>query len=277
MASSAFAQDLPPSKALPTGWSEVNLQGGSGITARMLAQTGGRTDGWMKTGVMLRQDTTPGSPMATINQATGQGGAETLFRTDPDAACLQAGPFGHGVPQWLRVQRQGQKYQLLLSDDGKQWQLIKEMTLSIAATKPVLAGLDGSTAAGGNLVPGVATFDNVTVDNSIVAPPPALGPVAAIPSAGAVLLTYGTALNAVGYNIYRRAATDTPDKAMLVNAQPTPYAWFIDDNGGRPDQRDRAGLPGEGGAPRFHRQDDRRRDLAVGSRFAAGPDPGWVV
>jgi hypothetical protein len=180
MASSASADVLPPSTALPAAWSEVNLTNGSGnlslsgpatdpktvwtmtvngddiqgtndrgyfvytplkgdggITARILSQTGGRTDGWMKTGVMLRENTSDGSAMATINQATAQNGTETLFRTeqDGDASKNEAGIFGHAVPEWLRVQRQGQKYQLLLSDDGKQWRIIKEMTLSIDACR----------------------------------------------------------------------------------------------------------------------------------------------
>jgi hypothetical protein len=211
----AFADDLPPSTALPTGWHEVNLNGGSGnlslsgpvtdlktvwsmnvngddiqgtndrgyfvyttlkgdggITARILAQTGGRLDGWMKTGVMLRENDTEGAAMATINQATAQNGTETLFRPeqDGDASQNEAGIFGHAAPEWMRVQRQGQKYQLLLSDDGKQWRLVKEMTLSIDASKPILAGLDGSTAAGGNFLPGTATFDNVSVSSEVVAP-----------------------------------------------------------------------------------------------------------
>jgi len=46
-------------------------------------------------------------------------------------------------------------------------------------------------------------------------------------------VSYGEASGAVVYNLYRRAATDTPDKAVLVNAMPNPYTWFIDDNGGK--------------------------------------------
>src|SRR6266536_3126537 len=125
MTSSASADELPASKTLPAGWSEVNLTDGSGnlslsgpvtdpktvwtmnvngddiqgtadrgyfvyttlpgdgaITARILAQTGGRTYGWMKTGGMIRENDTPGAAMATINQATGQNGTETLFRLE---------------------------------------------------------------------------------------------------------------------------------------------------------------------------------------------------
>jgi regulation of enolase protein 1 (concanavalin A-like superfamily) len=217
----------------------TTLPGDGAITARILSQTGGRSDGWMKTGVMIRENDTPSAAMATINQATGQNGTETLFRLeqDGDASKNQAGIFGHGVPQWLRAQRQGQKYQLLLSDDGQQWQVIKEQNLSIDAGKPVLVGLDGSTAAGGGFLPGTATFDNLSISSDVIAPPPPLGPVEVIPGSGAVLLTYGTAANAVGYNIYRRQATETADKAVLLKAEAspysTPYSWFIDDNQGK--------------------------------------------
>jgi hypothetical protein len=122
---------------------------------------------------------------------------------------------------------------LLLSDDGQQWRLVKELTLGIDPTKPILAGLDGSTAAGGNFLPGTATFDNVSVTSDVIVPPPGLS-LEATPGSGQVLLTYSTALNAVGYHIYRRLATDAPAKAALVNtAKLTPYAWFIDDNGGQ--------------------------------------------
>jgi len=95
-------------------------------------------------------------------------------------------------------------------------------------TKPILAGLCVTSHMDGSLA--TATFDNVTVDNTVIAVPP---PATAIPDAGAVLLLYTPIPNAVGYNIYRRAATDTPDKAVLVNSTPTPYSWFIDDNGGK--------------------------------------------
>lgn len=55
----------------------------------------------------------------------------------------------------------------------------------------------------------------------------------ALPGPGQVLLTFGEVPNAVGYNIYRRTPDQTPDKAMLVNAQPDPYGWFIDDGAGK--------------------------------------------
>jgi hypothetical protein len=50
------------------------------------------------------------------------------------------------------------------------------------------------------------------------------------PGDGAVLVTFGGVLNAAGYNVYRFAKGTAP---VLVNAQPTPYAWLIDDGGGK--------------------------------------------
>lgn len=52
------------------------------------------------------------------------------------------------------------------------------------------------------------------------------------PGPGAVLITYSTALNATGYNVYRRGANETADQAVLVNSTPSPYTWVIDDNKG---------------------------------------------
>jgi hypothetical protein len=57
--------------------------------------------------------------------------------------------------------------------------------------------------------------------------------VQALPGTGAVLITYSTALNATGYNVYRRQASQAADQAVKVNAQPTPYTWMVDDNQGQ--------------------------------------------
>lgn len=62
--------------------------------------------------------------------------------------------------------------------------------------------------------------------------------VVALPNNGAVLVTWGNVLNAVGYNIYRRTLDVERDKATLLNPQqPYPLSWLIDlgpDNRGLP-------------------------------------------
>lgn len=57
--------------------------------------------------------------------------------------------------------------------------------------------------------------------------------VQAFPGTGAVLVTFSTAQNATGYNVYRRPHEEAADKAVKVNAQPTPYTWLIDDGQGQ--------------------------------------------
>jgi regulation of enolase protein 1 (concanavalin A-like superfamily) len=214
----------------------TTLMGDGGITARVLSQTPGDPS-WTKTGVMLRESDAAGSRMATFN-FTSANGSEVGYRTDTDGSWSGiAGGAGQGRsslaagPIWLRVQHKGTDFQVLLSDDGKNWTFIDHTTIAMDLTKPILAGLDVTSHMDGSLA--TATYDTVTVDNNVIVPPPVLGPVEVTLAPTAVLLTYADVPNAVGYNIYRRAATDTPDKAVLVNAQPDPYSWFIDDNGGK--------------------------------------------
>jgi len=51
------------------------------------------------------------------------------------------------------------------------------------------------------------------------------------PADGRVLVSISGVLNAVGYNVYSHS--DPNAKPVLVNAQPTPYTWLIDDGGGK--------------------------------------------
>ena len=214
----------------------TTLTGDGGITARVLSQTPGDPS-WTKTGVMLRESDDASAPMATFN-FTSANGSEVGYRTAAGGAWSGiAGGAGQGRtslaagPIWLRVQHKGTDFQVLLSDDGKNWQFIDHTTIAMDLTKPILAGLDVTSHMDGSLA--TATYDNVTVDNNVIVPPPPFGPVQVTLAPTAVLLTYAGVPNAVGYNIYRRASTDTPDKAVLVNAQPDPYSWFIDDDGGK--------------------------------------------
>jgi len=131
-------------------------------------------------------------------------------------------------PIWLRAQHKGKDFQVLYSNDGQGWHLGGEASIAMDLTKPILAGLCVTSHMDGSLAS--ATFDNVSVDNNVIQILPGIQ---VFPGQGTVLLSYGGAAGAVGYNIYRRAATDTPDKAVKVNDTPTPFTWFTDDNGGK--------------------------------------------
>jgi hypothetical protein len=212
----------------------TELQGDGGITARILTQTGGHSDGWARTGTMLRENLEPGARCAFMAYTNGNA-FRPGWRVAPEEAPTDDGLGSQGRkldggPIWIRTQRKGQIYQNLLSDDGKNWQLIGSKVVPIDAGKPILAGLC-ATMHGGE-VPVVATFDNVSVSAEVITPIPAPGRVQAFPGTGAVLITYGTVPDAVGYNIYRREPSQKSTDAVKVNAQPTANGWFIDDSGG---------------------------------------------
>jgi len=216
------------------------LTGDGGITARLLSQTPADAS-WTKTGVMLRESNAAGSRMATF-MFTPANGSEVGYRMETDnswSGFLGDNGAGqgrrsiNGLPLWLRVQHKGTDFQVLFSDNGQTWRLVDHTTISMDVTKPILAGLS-VTGHNGNGDLATATFDNVSVDNNIVpGAPQGPGGLIATPSNGAVLLTYNGAPNAVGYNVYRRAAANINDPLVLVNAAPSPYTWVIDDGAGK--------------------------------------------
>jgi hypothetical protein len=212
----------------------TELPGDGGITAQLLTQTGGHTDGWARTGTMLRENLEPGSRCAFIGYTNGNafqpGWRVTPEETPTDDGLGSQGRTLEDGPIWVRTQRKGQLYQHLLSDDGKSWRLVGSKAVPIEAGKAVLAGLC-ATMHGGE-VPVVATFDNVSVSADVIVPPPAPTRLQAFPGAQAVLLTYGSTPNAVGYNIYRREPSQDAEEAVKVNSEPTANTWFIDDGGG---------------------------------------------
>lgn len=230
----------------------TTLTGDGGVTARLLTQTGGADTDWSKTGTMLRESTDPGSPDAFLSYASATGGKSKLtfqpsWRANPNgkpagtgstnptdsygADAVEPIPGTHRLDQgpiWLRTQRQGTTYQHLVSNDGKNWLLLGSQTVNIDPTKPVLAGIWASQ--GGSKTPNVVTYDNVSVDNTVVQPVastvvPAPTNLTAVPGNGAVLLLFQTDPGAAGVHVLRKVGSGAE---LLLNALPDPYSWFVD-------------------------------------------------
>jgi hypothetical protein len=231
----------------------TTLNGDGRITARILEQKGGHSDGWAKSGTMLRETNEGGSRTAYLVYCNGEdypdrpGRAfEPAFRRETDVGDPvrgDGGDFGPATdsnmgrridkglgPIWMATQRKGQTYSHWLSEDGKAWKLVSKLNLDIPASAPLLAGLCVCQhGVGDSPNPAVAKFDNVSVSNDvIVPPPPGPNPVIIYPGTDAVLLTYGLQANAVAYNIYRRGAAEPETAAVKVNPEPTPYGFYID-------------------------------------------------
>jgi hypothetical protein len=151
------------------------LTGDGGITARILKQTPGEPT-WTKTGVMLRESNEPGARMIILAMTSGAG-LEGGARRDLDGGWSSPGADGvsrHDIPEtgiWLRVQHKGNLFQMLSSEDGKNWILWGTRPLDMDVSKPILAGLAVTSHQDGDLAD--ATFDLVSVDNEVICPCPA--------------------------------------------------------------------------------------------------------
>jgi regulation of enolase protein 1 (concanavalin A-like superfamily) len=127
------------------------LTGNGTITARVTAQS--NTSDWAKSGVMIKQSTTAGTPYAML-AATPGNGIHFQYNFNGDTSGGTGGP-----PVWLRLVRTGATVTAYRSADGTAWTTVGSTTLSV--TDPVTVGLFVCSHNGGQL--NQTTFDNVTV------------------------------------------------------------------------------------------------------------------
>jgi Bacterial lectin/Legume lectin domain/Fibronectin type III domain len=145
------------------------LSGDGEIVARVVGIQ--NTDYWTKAGIMIRQDTSPGSPNAFMLE-TGPGHDEPVFQWRPDANGgtndsdnHPGGDVGNGPPIWLRLDRVGNTFygywaQDLAGHVPGPWQnLGGPQTVNLGTN--ALVGLALTAHNNGTIAN--ATFDHVTV------------------------------------------------------------------------------------------------------------------
>jgi hypothetical protein len=102
-------------------------------------------------------------------------------------------------PLWQRIERQGNRFANLISDDGRVWNNILTVTMDqMPAT--TASGLGGTMHGGDE--PFVATYDNVTIGGTDLSPQ---NVVAQARDKGA-LVTWNAVPGAEGYNVYVQGA-----------------------------------------------------------------------
>ena len=128
------------------------LSGDGTITARVTSQD--NTDPWAKSGIMIKQSTTAGSPYALVAVTPGNGvHMEYNYYTDV------AGGTYTFPNAWLRLQRVGNTVTTFQSSDGANWTKVGQAV--VAMTDPVTVGLFVTSHNQATL--NTTTFDNVTV------------------------------------------------------------------------------------------------------------------
>ncbi len=192
------------------------LVGDGSITAHVVSQT--NTNGWAKTGVMIRETLAAGSAYAAAEVTPADGIAlQARTATGLNAVSTQ-GPFLK-APYWLRVVRSGNTFTGYRSPDGASWSAIGQYSIPMAAQ--VYVGLAVSSHANGVL--STAVFDNVTVSSAgsvtdTQAPTVPTGLAASAVTSSSVTLNWnastdlpnpgGTGVG--GYFVYRGGNTTTP-------------------------------------------------------------------
>lgn len=136
------------------------LSGDGVIIARVLSIT--NTDGWAKAGVMMREGLDAGSAFINMVVTPGNG---TSFQRRPVAnnACDHTTPNDQfKAPAWVKIIREGNRFDGYRSKDGKTWTLVG--TQEVAMETDIYAGLS-VTAHNSNCMINTSKFDHVIVSN----------------------------------------------------------------------------------------------------------------
>ncbi len=131
------------------------LSGDGMITARVAALQ--NTHEWAMAGVMIRENTAPGSRHAFMAVSPGHG-ATLHYRAATDASSQEIASAGL-APYWVRLVRSGPSIKGYASADGVTWTLRGETIQSLPQN--VLIGI--ALVSHDNAVMNTSTFDNVAI------------------------------------------------------------------------------------------------------------------
>lgn len=134
---------------------------GEGIfTARLASFTS--SDASAKAGIIVRETTSAGSRYSTIHLLRS-GSVSYQHKTAPGGASTGTNFFSGsvsnvGIPEWIRMVRQGDTFTLLYSSNGTQWTELSSRTNAIAGST-LSVGLVVAPRTGNSTA--TATFDNI--------------------------------------------------------------------------------------------------------------------
>jgi RHS repeat-associated protein len=128
------------------------LSGDGSIVARLTSQS--NTNAWAKSGIMIKESTTPGSTYAGIMNTPGSG-----LRMQSTWAQDVSGGSTTMPNTWLKLTRVGNVFTGYSSTNGTAWTQISQVTLTMATTATIGLFITSHDVA----TLGTAVFDNVTV------------------------------------------------------------------------------------------------------------------
>ncbi len=142
-------------------YAETAPNGDVTITARVVSQQ--NTNGWAKSGVMIRDTAAADSAYVYVYVTPGEGdGLQYRASTGAEAA-YPAGGGGQVAPYWVRLVRSGSTFTGSISPDGTTWTSLGSVTATIGTN--ALVGL--AVTAHDNSQLNTSTFDNVSITATI--------------------------------------------------------------------------------------------------------------
>jgi regulation of enolase protein 1 (concanavalin A-like superfamily) len=205
------------------------LKGDASISARFLSRAGGDGE-WMKAGLMVRENDTPGSPNLNYCATSGHG-FYTSVRPSQDAGTGDypfVGPTDTTTGSrelFMRLQRVGQEIAGFYSRDGSLWTQAGFGPVPLPSLKEeALFGLAATSHRDGTLT--TAKFDQVSIQPGVVS----VYGLQACGSDHAVLLQWRPLKNALAYNIYRGPKDATRAQFAKINADAVAGTSFTDNS-----------------------------------------------
>jgi hypothetical protein len=127
------------------------------VTARVRSIE--NTHVWAKAGVMIRADTSPGSPFVMVIVSPGKGVAMQYRRTRNGVS--ESAQFAGAAPRWVRLTRDGEWLVGWVSSNGTTWSEIARVSIP-EIDHESLAGLAVTSHNNGTLA--TAVFDDIRFD-----------------------------------------------------------------------------------------------------------------
>jgi hypothetical protein len=191
----------------------TTLPGNGNVTMRFVGRSGVADTAPAKSGPMMRASNAADAVSAFLPYQGDGRNVDPHFRfeTGGGTTNFEIENRGHapapGKPIWQRLERQGNRFSGLISDDGKTWTSLVSVTMENMPAA-VLAGLAATHhgASDGDAV--TATYDNVTIGGTDLSPQN----VTAIARDKGALVSWNPVPGAEAYNVYTQGADQALNK-----------------------------------------------------------------
>lgn len=129
------------------------------ISARIISQA--NTDPWAKSGMMFRESLAPNSVFAMLCITPGNG-VSLQWRDTTGGICNKKDFSSTVLPVYFKLSKNGSIFRAYKSTDGKQWDLLGDITLNRSFAEPYFVGME--VLSHSTHMMNLSEFDHVKVE-----------------------------------------------------------------------------------------------------------------